>query len=189
MKIITRICALCGVDFYSGSNNGTYCSELCNIMKWVAISPSGCFECSLVGPYGYSAVISKKTGRNVKAHRHVYETTWGAIPAEMDVCHTCDNPPCVRPDHLFVGSKYENKLDSIKKGRWAFGTRMGTNVLSEDQVLAVRADPRMPTIISAEYGITATTVASIKRKRIWKWLPGPEPVIRPSSFATSRPRQ
>ena len=51
------------------------------------------------------------------AHRVSWEIHYGPIPKDMCVLHRCDNPPCVRPDHLFIGTKKDNALDSVAKGR------------------------------------------------------------------------
>lgn len=64
--------------------------------------------------YGYGAFGGRKHDR---AHRVSYEMAYGPIPHGLFVCHHCDNPACVRPDHLFVGTNNDNIQDSVRKGR------------------------------------------------------------------------
>lgn len=70
---------------------------------------------------GYGRVKIK--GRMHQAHRVAYELTIGSIADSMKICHTCDNPPCCRPDHLFEGTSADNSADMVRKGRSAAGDR------------------------------------------------------------------
>ncbi len=64
---------------------------------------------------GYGALYIR--GKVEGAHRAYWEVYNGSIPDNMCVLHTCDNPPCVNPDHLFLGTQSDNMIDKIKKGR------------------------------------------------------------------------
>lgn len=66
-----------------------------------------------------------RPGVMVKAHRFAYELTVGRIPVGFLVCHHCDNPPCVRPDHLFAGTNRDNLSDMARKGRSTRGRPRG----------------------------------------------------------------
>jgi len=68
----------------------------------------------------------KARGKHYGAHRMAYELTFWAVPSGMCVLHRCDNPPCVRPDHLFLGSNRDNVADKVAKGRQARGDTHGS---------------------------------------------------------------
>lgn len=73
---------------------------------------------------GYGRIRAGGRGTpTLLAHRAAWEITFGPIPDGLEVCHTCDTPRCVRPDHLFLGTSLQNNQDMVAKGRQAKGER------------------------------------------------------------------
>ena len=110
------------------------------------------------------------------AHRRSYQLFVGPIPAGMDVCHHCDNRPCINPQHLFVGTRRENMADCKRKGRTAKGLRLGDRrgerstsaKLTLMQVRAIRASDAPSKILAAQFGVTNDNINRIRRNDTWK---------------------
>lgn len=109
-----------------------------------------------------------------RGHRASYAMFKGAIHEGMHVCHTCDNPSCVNPDHLFLGTIEDNMKDKVAKGRSRVpkGEESVHAVLSEEQAQAILLDARPYTAIAADYGVSASTIGSIKNRESWRHLDG-----------------
>ena len=120
--------------------------------------------------YGYISFWNGERGLPLRSHRVAYALNAGLSPDFEGgvVMHTCDNPACVNPAHLVLGTQEENMKDKKAKGRNQSGSRCTYAKLTESQVVAIRADKRFQYVIAEEYGLTQQTVSDIKTRRIWK---------------------
>ena len=98
--------------------------------KYIPVTESGCWIwIGASNPSGYGQL---KVGHQLKrAHRVSWEFFRGAIPDGMMVCHRCDVPSCVNPDHLFLGTARDNFRDCVEKGRYHGG--MGVHIAKRKQ--------------------------------------------------------
>lgn len=111
-------------------------------------------------------------GRKHLVHRLSYVLANGQIPDGLLVLHTCDNPPCVRPDHLFVGTDADNRADMVAKGRQVIlhGEDHPRAKLSQADVDRIRSEVaggRMQKDLAAEYGVTRQLVSAIVNRKCW----------------------
>lgn len=104
--------------------------------------------------------------RNRRAHRLMYEVWIGPIPDGMNLCHKCDSPFCVNPQHMFVGTQTDNMLDCHNKGRHPGGTGvMGRGKFSEERVATIfarLAEGFTHSAIATELGISQASVSLIR---------------------------
>jgi IS30 family transposase len=93
----------------------------------------------------------------------------------MIVCHLCDNPPCVRPDHLVLGTNAANSYDARQKGRiqWARGETQGHARLTAADVTRIAAlrHTMTPRDIAKELGVHPETIRAVQRGKSWKHIP------------------
>jgi len=108
------------------------------------------------------------------AHRVAYEVCYGVNPGDLNVCHHCDNPSCVNPSHLFLGTDIDNMNDKKAKDRQAKGEQHGMAKLMPEQVIDIRAKYALGNItlkeLSNEYGVTLEHISSIVRGVTWKHI-------------------
>lgn len=107
------------------------------------------------------------------AHRFSYISQYGPIPDGMLVCHKCDNPACVNPDHLFVGTPKNNSEDMTSKGRQSCGEAHPDSVLTASQVAEIRqrsAQDEPQILLAKEFGVSKATISSIVNHHRWKHL-------------------
>lgn len=104
------------------------------------------------------------------AHRVAYQFTYRVDVAKFVVRHTCDNPPCVNPKHLELGTQRENMLDMKLRKRAAFGERNGRAIVTELDVKRIREMPRDATnkAIGKQFGLSGAAVRSIRKRITWK---------------------
>lgn len=126
--------------------------------------------------HGYGLITVGR--RKFYAHRISWTLHNGDIPGDMRVLHRCDNPPCVRPDHLFLGTQPENLADMRSKGRGraARGERHRIARLTEAQVLEIRrryVTGEKRTELMREFSLNARHLWMIGTGQIWKHLPMP----------------
>lgn len=134
--------------------------------------PSACWEwlSSNVTGDGYGRF--KIAGRKISANRVSYALFNRETPRGMFVCHRCDNPSCVRPDHLFLGTPTENMADRDRKGRGIKGSLVASSLLNETQVSEIKrllsAGDLTARQIGERYGVRKTTVLKIKGEKNWR---------------------
>lgn len=110
--------------------------------------------------------------RPVRAHRWSYQEAFGEIPDRLHVLHHCDNPPCVNPGHLFLGTHADNMRDSARKGRQGHpGSRNGRAKLTVAQVRDIRQSftghHGEKSALARKYGVSCNQICLILSNRSW----------------------
>lgn len=137
----------------------------CDCWEWLAFK----------NPKGYG-MVKDADGDSRPAHRVAYRLAVGPIPDKMHVLHRCDNPSCVNPSHLFLGTNFDNVADRVAKGRSGALRGEGSPVskLTADQVSDIRArygGKRGEIIaLATEFGVDRTNIAYILKRKTWRHI-------------------
>lgn len=143
---------------------------------------TGCWEWqkSLSKEGGYGGVRHNKT--RWKAHRLAYFLVHGEIPKRRVLCHTCDNPPCINPEHLFPGTQKDNTKDAIQKHRHSFRTNF-IHKKGEDHIHAKLTERKVRRIrflrgikhlqlsqLAEMFNISIKTISRIVNRTAWNHI-------------------
>ncbi len=192
---IPRVCEHCHKPFFTypsqiragigrfcsrscaGSNSAQIRNKLPEHRFWENVQKTnGCWIwTSGTVAYGYGNLCIN--GKMQRTHRYSWELHNGPIPDGLFVLHKCDNPLCVNPAHLFLGTHQDNMDDKMSKGRHVSlrGSSHGNAKLDESDVIEIRRRYTSTGITQAElgreYGVDRTTISLIVRRKKWAHLP------------------
>ena len=156
-------------------------TELERLDKWTSVMPNGCWRWmgSIKSRNNrpqseWHGQWRNKAGEIELTHRASWRIRVGEIPRNALVLHRCDNPRCVNPDHLFLGTQADNVADMWDKGRASPGISRGSDhgmsKLNEDLVREIRKSKETGPAIAARLEISTTTVYDVRNRRIWRHI-------------------
>jgi hypothetical protein len=143
---------------------------------WAKVIPepnSGCWLwLGFQTPRGYGMLGFKRLGvrSNQYGHRMMFRAATGQSPGDLEVCHHCDQPSCVNPEHLFLGNRFDNMRDAAAKGRTASGVRNGSSKLAPAQVIEIRQRHQQGESmrrLARAYGVSDGAIAKVIRRQTW----------------------
>lgn len=185
-----RPCNVCGIMFtpkVDKRDTAKYCSQACLYSDRKKAPPTrgelvsslmrrcnkteSCWLWTGAKVRGYGSINVRGRGA-VIVPRLSYELFIAAIPPGMFVCHTCDTPACLNPEHLFIGTPADNVHDMVVKGRRCApelpkGEAHHATSLTEDDVMAIRKSCSARKDIAARYGVSVSTIRNILTGRTW----------------------
>ena len=142
--------------------------------------PNGCWVwtgyCHASG-YGHQMLYRNRKNTVLRCHRLSYELAGNEIPAGLHLLHSCDNPPCVNPQHLRAGTPADNMADCISRNRYVVTSMKGEinprAKLTDDDVVAIRAMPATPEnwkAAATKHGVSVTAVRFAAKGVTWRHL-------------------
>lgn len=112
-------------------------------------------------------------GKRIYAHRAAYLLANGVLSDGLKVCHSCDNPLCINPRHLFLGTQGDNVRDCKQKGRNNIGSRNGAARFKEADIVKMRelfASGTRQSDLARMFGVRFGTIARIVHRQSWSWM-------------------
>lgn len=191
-RFCSRSCNLA----YRRAHRNEFGREMSPDMFWPRVDVKGPDDCWLwTGRRrlsGYGTFTER--GKTLVAHRRAYQIAKGQIPHGLVVRHTCDNPPCVNPNHLLVGTTRDNQRDKVERGRSLVGGKNARARLTESVVAAIRANYRKgqsghgAPALAARLGVSKGTIARALTGGSWRHAAGPVHAATPKQKTVS-PKQ
>lgn len=189
---LSRTCDHCGITFLParGHPEQRFCSLRCAHDSrarplaerfWEKVDRTGkdCWPWMGATVLGYGRFNLNR--KSAVASRVAWELTHGAVAPELEVCHSCDNPACCRPSHLFLGTHDDNMKDALRKGRMVAGPRHPQyghpeqhpmRKLTWTQVRQIRAEFAVGRVtqgqLAERFGVRQTTISNIVHGGTWK---------------------
>jgi hypothetical protein len=138
-------------------------------IEWY-VDDNGCHVCTshTRTKAGYS--VMRRNKKNIYIHRYMYEKYKGEIPKGMVIRHKCDNPNCINPEHLEVGTHRDNVNDKISRGRQLKGEQIGNSKLTEEIVIEIYRSNLSYKELQNKYNVSNAMVSLIKNKKRWQHL-------------------
>jgi len=111
----------------------------------------------------------------IRAHRIAWILNYGQIPNGLHVLHKCDNPSCVNPKHLYLGTNKDNVWDKVNRGRLVIpdnkGESNGQAILKLSQVMQIKKAPKgIIAKLAKSFGISQSTAYAIRANQRWRWV-------------------
>ena len=172
-------CKVCNKDIRDKHKGAKFCSLQCvGVFQKInpedvfheryKITDSGCWEWT-----GNRCINGYGRLNDKKMHRFSWEYYNGKkVPDGLYICHKCDNPPCVNPEHLYAGTAADNIRDAKERGRLnpARGEKQPNAKLTNSDARKIYVDDRADEIIAAEFGVSRKCVSRVKTGKSWSYV-------------------